>query len=297
MIDVVGKKWWFFAFSGLIIVPGTVFLIRFGLRPAIDFTGGSLVEVQVPPGGDQRKMLTSAFTKENVEVSSVSVTDANTYLLRTKPIDNPTHRKISTDLQTVFGTVTEKRFESVGPVVGKELTQKAFQAVALASLAIIVYIALSFRKIPRPYSSWKFGVSAVVALLHDVLVVVGIFAILGYYLHVEVDALFVTALLTIIGFSVHDTIVVFDRIRENLGKMPGAELAEVVNTSIVQTFVRSLNTSVTVLMTLLAILLFGGETIRWFVFALFVGIASGTYSSIFNAAPILVLWEERSKKR
>lgn len=184
------------------------------------------------------------------------------------------------------------RSETVGPVIGAETTRNALISVGFASLAIILYIAYAFREIPKPYSPWKFGIAAVVALLHDVLVVMGIFSILGHFYNVEIDSLFVTALLTVIGFSVHDTIVVFDRIRENLRKSSGS-FSQIVNQSLLETLGRSVSTSITVLLTLLALILFGGETIRWFVVALFIGIFSGTYSSIFNAAPLLVLWEER----
>lgn len=188
--------------------------------------------------------------------------------------------------------------ETVGPVIGKETTQRAIVALATASLAIILYIAYAFREIPSPHSSWRFGICAVLALIHDVLVVVGIFSFLGYWQNVEVDSLFVTALLTIIGFSVHDTIVVFDRIRENLQKTAGkASFDEVVSTSVWQTLARSLSTSLTVIFTLLALVLFGGESIRWFTVALLIGIVSGTYSSVFTAAPLLVFWEERRKSR
>lgn len=180
--------------------------------------------------------------------------------------------------------------ETVGPVIGEELKQNSVKAVGIASLAIIIYIAYAFREIAKPYSPWKWGVSAVIALLHDVLVVVGVFSIL----RVEIDALFVTALLTIIGFSVHDTIVVFDRIRENLQKTAGkTSFTEVVNDSIKQTLGRSIATSLTVIITLVALVLFGGESIRWFIVALLIGIISGTYSSIFNAAPLLVIWEQK----
>ena len=167
----------------------------------------------------------------------------------------------------------------------------------MASLLIVVYITYVFRKVPKPASSFRFGVSVVLALLHDVLVVVGLFSLLGHFFKVEVDSLFVTAVLTIIGFSVHDTIVVFDRIRENLEKMAGRPFEQIVNDSILQTLNRSLNTSLTVILVLFALLLFGGETIRWFVVALLVGVISGTYSSIFNAAPILVVWHQWSLKR
>lgn len=194
------------------------------------------------------------------------------------------------------GQVTSS--ETVGPVIGAETTQKAFYAVGIASLAIIIYIAYAFREIPAPHSPWKFGICAVIALIHDVLVVAGVFSLLGHFYQVEVDALFVTALLTIIGFSVHDTIVVFDRIRENLrktaGKMP---FEQVVNESILQTLGRSIRTSLTVVITLLALIVYGGVSIRWFVVALLIGIISGTYSSIFNAAPLLVVWEEFKRKK
>jgi preprotein translocase subunit SecF len=165
------------------------------------------------------------------------------------------------------------------------------------SFLILLYIAISFRKVPKPTTSWRFAVATIVALLHDVLLLVGIFSLLGHFLNVEVDSLFITAVLTVIGFSVHDTIVVFDRIKENLQKVGGSSFAQVVNDSILQTFVRSLNTSLTAILVLLALLLFGGESIRWFVVALLIGIISGTYSSIFNAAPMLVLWDEWDKKR
>ncbi|MEK7160411.1 MAG: protein translocase subunit SecF, partial [Patescibacteria group bacterium] len=179
----------------------------------------------------------------------------------------------------------------------RELTEKALWAIGMASIAIVCYLAYAFRKVPAPLSGWKFGVCAVTALIHDVIVVTGIFSLLGHYLNVEVDSLFVTALLTIIGFSVHDTIVVFDRIRENMRKMSGKSFAVIVNDSILQTLRRSINTSLTVIFTLLALLFFGGESIRWFIAALLVGIISGTYSSIFNAVPLLVVWEEINEKR
>lgn len=299
MIDIIGKKWWYFLFSAIIIVPGTYSLLRYGLKLSIDFTGGSLSEIQLTKANSQnpKDAIAGVYKAAGADISSLTESDQQTYIIRSKTIDNETHKKILDGLKTKVGETTEKRFDSVGPVVGAELAQKAIIAIIIASVAIVLYIAFAFRKVPRPYSSWKFGASAVIALLHDVLVVIGVFSILGHVYGVEVDALFVTAILTVIGFSVHDTIVVFDRIRENLPKLSGQPFAQIVNASIIQTFVRSLNTSTTVLLTLLAVLLFGGETIRWFTVALFVGVASGTYSSIFNAAPILVVWEGLSKEK
>ena len=227
---------------------------------------------------------------------SVSQTREKTYLLRLKPINKDQNEALQNSINKNLGKVEELRFETVGPVIGAETTRNAITAVIVASLAIIIYIAFSFRHIPAPFSSWKFGVSAVVALIHDILVVLGIFSLLGHFYHVEIDSLFITALLTVMGFSVHDSIVVFDRIRENLKKMAGEPFDSIVNTSLVQTLARSLSTSLTVIFTLFALLIFSGESIRWFIVALLIGIISGTYSSIFNAAPILVIWEEKSKK-
>ena len=286
-------KWWYFAISLVIVIPGVVSLILFGLKPAIDFTGGTLLEIQTSASKDKILEIGKA---QNLSISSVQTSGDSVYLLRMKPIDKDQNEKFKDKLASASGQLKELRFETVGPVVGKELTQKAILAVVVASLAIIAYIAWSIRHVPKPYSSWKFGVSAVIALIHDALVVLGIFSILGYLYGVEVDALFVTAILTVIGFSVHDTIVVFDRVRENLPKMPKEPFADVVDFSLAETLVRSLNTSLTVILTLVALLLFGGESTRWFIVALLVGIVSGTYSSIFNAAPLLVLWESRKGK-
>jgi preprotein translocase subunit SecF len=286
MINLMRFKYLFFAISLAIILPGIYSLIRYGLRPSIDFTGGSLLEIQ------NSKIQTQNLT----DLGIIQKTSANSYLIRTKQLDTIQKDKIIADLTNKYGETTLLKFETVGPVIGQELTQKAIMAVIIASLAIIAYIAYAFREIPKPYSSLKFGLSAVAALLHDVLVLVGIFSILGHYFNVEIDVLFITAVLTVIGFSVHDTIVVFDRIRENLRK-EGSRVSfeQVVNDSLLQTLVRSLNTSLTALFVMSAIILFGGESIRHFALALFIGIFSGTYSSIFNAAPLLVIWENKSK--
>lgn len=291
-------KWVYFAFSLLVLIPGLISLAVFGLRLSIDFTGGSLLELQSASASASFNSTTfsSVAGSQNLALSSVQSAGTNNYILRFKPITQDQANKFKTEIAKRAGPVTEQRFETVGPTVGAELTQKALLAVLVASLCIISYIAWAFRHIPQPYSSWKFGVSAVVALLHDALVVLGLFSIFGHFYHVEIDSLFVTALLTVIGFSVHDTIVVFDRVRENLPKLPRASFSDVVDFSLTETLARSLNTSLTVLLTLLALFLFGGETIRWFVVALLIGVASGTYSSIFNAAPILVLWEQSKRQ-
>jgi len=298
MIDLMKFKYLYFLISLLVIIPGIISLALYGLRLSIDFTGGTLLEVKseklkVKSDIDKIK---SIFNTEKVEIGSVQRTGLGTYLFRTRTIDSKRKDQLLILARKHYPDLSEVRFETVGPVIGKELTIKAIQSVVVASIAIIIYIAYAFRHIPKPYSPWKFGISAVVALLHDVLVVVGVFSLLGHFANVEIDALFVTALLTVIGFSVHDTIVVFDRVRENLIKSGNKKsFTDVVNESLVQTLVRSLNTSLTVLLVLLALILFGGESIKWFVVALFVGVFSGTYSSIFNAAPLLVLWEEKKR--
>lgn len=292
MFNLMNKKWWFFILSLVIILPGLFFLARFGLRPGMDFTGGTLLEYKLVRPVNKEE-LKNEVVKTGTEVSTITDSGPATYIIKTKPIDQNKINQIKKDLDGKYGEIEEIRVENIGPVIGAETTKNAFIAIILASVMIVVYLALAFRKVPRPASSWRFGITAVIALLHDVLVVVGVFAILGYYFAVEVDVLFVTALLTVIGFSVHDTIVVFDRIRENLPKHLSKKFQEVVDISISQTLARSINTSMTVVFVLLALLLFGGESIRWFVVALLVGVISGTYSSIFNATALLVVWEER----
>ena len=307
MLDIIGKKWLYFLLSGLVIVPGIVSLFLWGIRPSIEFTGGTLIEYRISPHQDSEKTNTQkqlsvdevkkTVEAQSIEMGSIQNTSQNTYLFRLKPIDETQHQKIVQALNEKYGDVKEIRFETVGPTIGAETTKNAAKSVFVASVAIVIYIAWAFRKIPSSYSSFKFGICAVVALIHDVLLVIGIFSLLGHFYHVEVDNLFITSLLTIMGFSVHDTIVVFDRIRENLNKMMNAPFSQVVNESILQTLARSLSTSLTVIMTLTALLLFGGESIRWFIVALLVGIISGTYSSIFNASPLLVVWEEWGKRK
>lgn len=291
-MNLMKYKFWYVVFSLLIIIPGLYFLLTSGLRLGIDFTGGALLEYRFkqPVTSGQIKQI---ITSQGVEVGQIFSSGSDTYTIRTNQIEQSKINSIKTALSRKFGSVEERRQEFVGPVIGNELKQKTAIALALSAMMIVLYIAFSFRKIPKPASSWRFGITAIVALIHDILVVVGIFAILGKFFGVEIDTLFVTALLTVIGFSVHDTIVVFDRIRENLRKHTGTKFTEVANLSVVQTLGRSLNTSLTVVFVLLALLFFGGETIRWFVVALLAGIISGTYSSIFNATALLVWWEQR----
>ena len=292
MVDLMSKKWLFFIISGLIILPGMISLALYGLNLGVDFTGGALLEYQFEKP-IKKEEIKNLIAKDNIEVPSIVDSGQNTYIIRTKPINEKQIARIRTDLGKEFGKVTEIRLENVGPVIGGETTKNAVIALILSSVMIVIYLAVAFRKVPKPTSSWRFGITAVIALLHDALLLLGVFSILGHYWGVEVDVLFMTALLTVIGFSVHDTIVVFDRIRENLPKFLSSKFNFVANISITQTLARSLNTSLTVVFVLLALLLFGGETMRWFVAALLIGIISGTYSSIFNATALLDLWEEK----
>lgn len=298
MLNIIGKKNWYFAISILTIVPGIIALFLWGLNLSIDFTGGSRITFLLPQQANEQQVneVKNIFAQENIDIVTTQTSD-NRVIIRTKPLDEATDAKLVASLQKEAPEVKRESFETIGPVIGQEMTWNALKAMGVASLLIALYIAWAFRHVPKPVSSWRFGICTIIALLHDALLIIGLFSILGHYFHVEIDNLFVTALLTVAGFSVHDTIVVFDRIRENLRRTAGLPFAQVVNDSILQTMVRSLNTSLTTILVLFTLLLFGGESIRWFIVALLVGIISGTYSSIFNAAPLLVLWDELDAKR
>jgi preprotein translocase subunit SecF len=290
VFNIIGRRNWYFLFSALIIVPGTLALLLWGLRLGIDFTGGSLLELRLDKevaAGEVREV----FASQGLDTSVVTTQDPSgrvSYLIRSPELDTPRKNQFVDRLRDAFGGVAEDRFESVGPVIGAETTRKAFLAVAAASGMILLYLWWAFRQVPKP---WRYGTCAVVALLHDALLVLGLWAIFGRLFGLEVDTLFVSAILTVVGFSVHDTIVVFDRVRENVSRFPGETFERVVNFSINQTLDRSLITGITALFTLTALLFLGGATIRNFVLVLLVGIVSGTYSSIFNASCLLVTWE------
>ncbi len=296
MLDIVGKRKIFYTFSLVFIGAGVLGLILWGLHFGIDFRGGSLIEVEWIGDRPTISVVKENFAKLNLGEVSLQPTGEKGLMLRFKDVNETDHQKIL-NLFKELGVVEEKRFDSVGPVIGQELKSRDYSAILLVLILIIIYIALAFRKISRPVASWKYGVAAVIALFHDIFIATGIFSILGYFLGVEIDLLFVTGLLTILGFSVHDTIVVFDRIRENLRKGVGRSFEETVNLSINQTISRSINTSLTTFLTLLAIFLFGGESIKYFALLLMIGIFFGTYSSIFVASSLLVTWENWRQKR
>lgn len=288
------KKWWFII-SAIVILPGILSLIFWGLNFGIDFKGGTLYEIKAKKSGVKVEEIKEVLKPLNLLDLNIISTGSSTFLIKTTPIEKETVDKINATLTQKIGEIEEVRYENIGPIVGSDLKRKAIWAISLACIGIILYIAWAFRNIPKPQSSFKFGLSAIFALIHDILVVLGVFSIVGHFLGYEVDAYFITALLTVLGFSVHDTIVVFDRIRENLRKLPGIDFETTANESIIQTLGRSINTSLTVILTLLALFLLGGQSIRPFIFALLIGITTGTYSSIFNATPLLVIWQRRGK--
>jgi preprotein translocase subunit SecF len=289
MVKFVERKWWYFGLSGLLIVPGLVFLLLGGLKPGIEFKGGTLLDVRfdTPPTVAQ---VTEVLNDLGRREAIVQAAEGGRIEIRTFEMKPDELVAAENALKAKFGANVEVNPSTVSPSFSGELIDNAVRSIALASVLIVLLIAFAFRNFG--WAAFRYGIAAIISLLHDAAVVLGLFAILGYWFNVEIDTLFVTAVLTIIGFSVHDTIVVFDRIRENLRLNPGEALNPVINFSIMQTLARSIITSLTVCLTLLALYLFGGFSMRNFALALLVGIVSGTYSSIFNASQIVSLWQE-----
>ncbi len=295
----------YFGLSLAVVIPGIMALLLFGFKPSIDFTGGTLVELAFnTPTTPDSETIKSAYP-ENVAVMAVQPTSDNGVVVRSQSITKDQNELIkeklasvaasllppdATQSATASGLVTERRFETVGPILGKELLRKTYTAAFLAAGSILLYIAYRFKQI-------KYGVCAVLAMLHDTLILLGTFAILGKYAGIEVDTLFVTAVLTTLSFSVHDTIVVYDRIRELTKKYHKIPYATLVNKAVIETLSRSVNNSMTIIFMLLALWLMGGETTKWFVFALLIGTITGTYSSTFTAAPLLILWDKLMSKK
>jgi preprotein translocase subunit SecF len=290
-MNIVGRRYWFFALSALVIIPGLAALALWGLPLAIDFTGGSLLELRFGGAVPTADSVSETYAQVGLGEAVIQSAGTDGLLIRSETVPDETRAGLLARLEEQFGADMEVlRFDSVGPTIGAEVAQRAAGAVGLATLGILIYITYAFRGVTHAY---RYGAAAVVAMMHDVAVVLGLSALLGHFAGWQVDSLFLTALLTVIGFSVHDTIVVFDRIRENRTIHRRLDYESLVNHSIVQTLDRSINTQLTVMFTLLALLLFGGATTRHFVTFLLIGVFSGTYSSIFNAAPILVVWEKR----
>jgi len=306
MLDFVGKRKWYFLFSALVILVGIVSLITFGLKGGIEFTSGSTMTVDFEQTVEQAD-LRSEMANLGHDDAIIQRTGEGDFIIRTKELEpevrdpetgeviTPAERDtIEEALEQRFGTLTVLDFYSVSPIVATEIGRNAAIAVIVAAVGILLYITWAFRRLVRPL---RFGVCAILALIHDVLVLLGIFALLGGIMGIEIDAMFITGALTVIGYSVHDTIVVFDRIRENMTKRPGQNLEETINNSILETLGRSLNTSLTALFVLLALFLFGGATIQNFILVLIIGIITGTYSSVCIASQLLIVWQNREFPR
>ena len=295
MTDIVGKRYWYFLLSALVIIPGLIAMgmswARLGspVRLSIDFTGGALMELAFEEAA-QPADVRQVFAERGYSDTMVQTTlDEKTVLIRSKELKEGEKSEIQAELRARLGPLTELRSDQVGPTVGREVTRSAMFAIAAAAVVIMGFIIFSWRKVPNAV---RYGVCATAATLHDVLVTLGVFSIMGLLLGWEADALFLTAMLTVTGFSVQDTIVVFDRIRENIPKRKGEPYEQIINRSLLETIHRSLATQLNAIFILIAILFFGGATIRQFIATLLVGLISGTYSSIFTAVPLLVVWEK-----
>ena len=308
MLDIVGKRGWYFLFSALIIIPGIISMVlppgwstlNSGLRPGIDFTSGSVFNVTFEEGVDQQEILDrmNALGHPEALVQRVGI---NTYFIRTEVLEEASEGELSEreiierDLEETLGLQRDRvEFESVSPIVASESVNIAFYALAAASVFILLYVWYAFRRVPKAY---RYGFSAVLALVHDVLIILGVFSILGRVIGFEVNSMFIVGLLIVAGYSVNDTIVVFDRIRENVQRHPDRDLGGLVNLSIMETIGRSLNTSLTTLFVLVAMLLIGGPSIRELLLVLAIGAVAGTYSSIFIASQFLVMWDRGEIRR
>lgn len=292
------RKLWLII-SGAMVVLSVLALSIWGLKSGLDFTGGSLLEVKMAGGQPTVAEVQNSLNGVGINSLVVQPTGSDSVILRFQETSQEKHLEVVEALkkmEVAKAGMTEIRFESIGASVGEELRSKSFWVMFLVLLIIILYISLAFNKVSKPVASWKYGSIAIIALLHDILITAGIFAVLGHYFGVEVNTPFVVALLTVLGYSVHDTIIVFDRTRENLPKSHES-FADTVNHSLNQTFVRSINTTLTVLLSLLAVLLFGGASIRDFVLALMIGVFCGAYSSLFVASPLLVYMEQWQKRK
>lgn len=290
-MNILGKRYIFFALSLLIILPGLILLFARGVPLSVDFTGGSLLEVAFPNASPQPGDLLAVYEEGNIEDVQVQTTDAGSFVIRSQFLDNDQRDDILAALTQEIGAVEVVRFDSVGPSIGEQVTSRGAIAVAVSSLLVVLFIAWSFRGVQNAF---RYGVCAILAMIHDVGIIFAMTGFGAWLFGWEIDSLFLTALLTVIGFSMQDTIVVFDRIRENSNIYRRLDFETLVNHSIVQTLQRSINTQLmTVEFLLLALVMFGGVTLQEFASILLIGLLSGTYSSIFIAAPILVLWEKK----
>lgn len=295
MVNFIKYSKFYYVISGLLILTSIAFLLIFGLRFGIEFTGGSSMEIDFVDARPSNEEISQSLSSFDLGEMVIQPTGQKGMALRFRGVDEETHQNILTKINTL-SPAEEKSFQFIGPSVGQSLRNKTLVAIALALLAITIYIALAFRKVSKPIASWKYGITSLFALFHDILIPLGVFSILGELYHVEITIPIIAALLTILGFSVHDTIVIFDRIRENILRQGMKNFDETVNWSLNQTVGRSISTVFTVLLVMFSLFFFGGQTLKYFSLALIIGITCGAYSSIFIAGPLLVSWEKWGRK-
>ncbi len=300
MLQIIKNRKIFLSIPALLVAVSIIFLSIWGLNFGIDFQGGSLLEVKYE--GYQPSISEIQENLSDVEINNLVIQPTeNSYILRFKENSEEIHSQVLSGLKDVVveiegADLIEMQFNSVGPSIGNELKSKSFNASIIALIMIIIFISFAFRKVSLPVASWKYGVASIIALAHDVLITLGLFSFLGHFYGVEINTAFIAAILTILGYSINDTIVVFDRVRDNLPKSKQS-FADTVNTSLNQTLGRSLSTSTTTILALLTIFFFSGSTIKDFSLALTVGIFIGTYSSIFVASSVLVIWDNISRRK
>lgn len=299
MLNIISKTKYAYVFSGTLTVLSVIALAVWGLKFGIDFTGGTLMEIRYPSGAPASQEVTAELASLNLNGFTVQPSGSDSVLLRYASEEDGVNQQVFQAIRKDHADAVQSRVEYTNSSVSKDLRNNSLKAIFWAVAGIMAYVAWAFRKVSRPVASWKYGAGAVIALIHDVLITIGVFSALGHFFDVEVGVPFIAALLTILGFSVHDTIVVYDRMRENLIRSHSKEsFPEIVNRSLNETLVRSINTSLTVIVTLLAIYLFGGESVKYFALALLVGVTFGTYSSIFIASALLVTsYESQLKKK
>jgi preprotein translocase subunit SecF len=288
MLDIIGKRFWFFSISGLLILISIVSLATFGLKPSIEFSSGSILQVRLDTPADYNQFVQ--------EVSNLGYSDAivqkagaSDYIIRTKELTNEAKAQLEAGLTARFGKLSESQFSSVSPLVATETARNAGIAVAIAMVGMLLYVTWAFRKMPSPF---RWGTCFVIALFHDIFVTVGIFSLLGHILGWEIDLMFITGILAIVGVSLDNTIVVFDRMRENQRTGVSPDFSIVVNRSQIETLGRSLNTTITIIITCVALLLFVGGSIQNFVVVLLTGLIAGTFDSVFVAPGLLVVWDK-----
>jgi preprotein translocase subunit SecF len=303
MVQVTKYRKIYYIVSGILVGLSFLSLLFWGLNLGIDFKGGSLLFGEFKTERLSSDEINNALSEQNLGDLIIQPSGEKAVLIRLKEVDEDTHQAILKSLnkagleKSEGNEFIQKSYESIGPSISSELSKKAVYAIIFVLIAIVVFVAFAFRKVSYPLASWKYGMATLVALFHDIMIPIGIFAFLGNFYNVEISSAFIAAILTVLGYSVNDTIVVFDRVRENLMRHKGKDFEDTVNISVNQTFVRSLNTSLTVILVLAAIFMFGGESIRYFSLALLIGVAAGTYSSIFIGSNLLVTMEKRLRNK